>query len=145
MRAVLPALLLCACTAAIRPQPDTYVDSLREEYRAFLRAQSILVWYSAVEGRREAAVVGRAGLSGKAARGGGVRPGGRGEKMGARRDRRGAGAPPRRCTGAEIPPPLAHRPHCRALGGEAGRRVRRGRGWRDGDAGGARGSRLLSG
>src|ERR1700682_4622175 len=68
MRAVLPALLLCACTAAIRPQPDTYVDSLREEYRAFLRAQSILVWYSAVEGRREAAVVGRDGLSSKSAR-----------------------------------------------------------------------------
>src|SRR5258708_38782127 len=62
MRAGLTALLLCACTAAFRPQPDPWVDSLREEYRAILRAQSILVWYSAVEGRREPALVGRDGL-----------------------------------------------------------------------------------
>jgi hypothetical protein len=67
MRAGLPALLLCACTAAFRPQADPYVDSLREEYRAILRAQSILVWYSAVEGRREPLVVGRDGLFSKSA------------------------------------------------------------------------------
>jgi hypothetical protein len=60
-------LLLCACTAAFRPQADPYVDSLREEYRAILRAQSVLVWYSAVEGPRELLVARRDALFSKSA------------------------------------------------------------------------------
>jgi hypothetical protein len=62
-------LLLCACRAAFRPQADPYVDSLREEYRAILRAQSVLVWCSAVEGWREPLVAGRDGLFSKSALG----------------------------------------------------------------------------
>jgi hypothetical protein len=67
MRLALPAILLCACTPKserVPPQPLTeaalhkasraeaasYVQALREEYRALGRIQSTLSWYSATKG-----------------------------------------------------------------------------------------------